>query len=542
MKNRIARVVEQLVKRCPKTGRMIGFRHDTRLSGILLPVLAVLALGWYLIRVIPSPRRANYPCQKMAVGVVFGFIAYVAALAANVVALRRIRRRVGAIAAVAFTATVAAFGYYTVALSQGTNAAIAQVLEPVEGRNLPMGDGKGIHPGRVVWAQDFKATTWDGKAGHWWDDQNIDQAAVDRMLSQTLQNLSGTKSDAEAWDAFFRYFNRTGGRGDRGYQPGEKIAIKLNCNADQRGEVWGNAGYPSPRVVYAMVRELVEVAGVPGSCITLADPSRAINDILYAKIRSNPKADYQQVSYADKNGGTAPQRVKAEPDMNSPISFVMPGKTNLVMYLPKTLTEATYLINYALVRPHRVFGITMAAKNNFGSVYDTSQKTFVPSALHAFALWDYPTPYKHGQLNGLVELLGNRQLGGKTLLYFADGLYTSKNQSANVVRWSTVDDHWFSSLLLSQDPVALDSVGYDLICSEPNLTQGNPSFNGNVDGYLHEAALLDHPPSSTKYAAGNDGTLKSIGVHEHWNNNNDKKYSRNLGKQEGIELIRIAGS
>jgi hypothetical protein len=26
-------------------------------------------------------------------------------------------------------------------------------------------------------------------------------------------------------------------------------------------------------------------------------------------------------------------------------------------------------------------------------------------------------------------------------------------------------------------------------------------------------------------------------VHEHWNNATDKKYSRNLGRKEGIELI-----
>ena len=32
-------------------------------------------------------------------------------------------------------------------------------------------------------------------------------------------------------------------------------------------------------------------------------------------------------------------------------------------------------------------------------------------------------------------------------------------------------------------------------------------------------------------------TLKSLGVTEHWNNSMEKKYSRNLGKSEGIELI-----
>jgi hypothetical protein len=57
----------------------------------------------------------------------------------------------------------------------------------------------------------------------------------------------------------------------------------------------------------------------------------------------------------------------------------------------------------------------------------------------------------------------------------------------------------------------------------------------NADNYLHEAALADHPPSGVRYAP--DGVpLKSLGVHEHWNNEVDREYSRNLGRDEGIEL------
>jgi hypothetical protein len=90
--------------------------------------------------------------------------------------------------------------------------------------------------------------------------------------------------------------------------------------------------------------------------------------------------------------------------------------------------------------------------------------------------------------------------------------------------------------------VALDSVGYDLICSEPNLTRDNPSFNGNVDGYLHEAALAENPPSKTTYSPEGEGrSLKSLGVHEHWNNATDRKYSRNLGAGNGIELVYVEG-
>jgi hypothetical protein len=544
MKTILQNSIEQLVRLCPKSRRIIGFRRDTRLAWVLAPILGVLAIGWFLFRVIPKPSRADYPCQRVAAGIGAGFLSYLTGSLLAYTGIHFIRRKFGRVLAVAATVTAAVLGCYEWGTAQ-TNAPaqpIVQDFTPKDGRNNPMGEGKGINPGRVVWVQDFRATKWDGKTGHWWQDASIDQPTVEKMLSKSLQSLTGASTDADAWNKLFRSYNKTSGRADdRGYQKGEKIVIKLNLNADQTGNEWGEAGYPSPQGVYAMVRQLIEVAGVPGSCITLADPSRIVNEILYAKIRSNPAPDYQQIIFADKAGGDSPQRIKAEPDMNSPIYFTMPGGSNLVMYLPKIYIDATYLINYALVRPHRVFGITMSAKNHFGSVYDTKAKAFTPAVLHAFALWAYPTPYKHGNYNGLVQLLGHKQLGGKTLLYFADGLYTSKNQALPVVRWSTLNDRWFSSFLMSQDPVALDSVGYDLICSEPNLTSGNPSFNGNVDGYLHEAALAGNPPSKSKYDPENDGTtLQSLGAHEHWNNAAEKKYSRNLGKKEGIELIAVS--
>jgi len=64
---------------------------------------------------------------------------------------------------------------------------------------------------------------------------------------------------------------------------------------------------------------------------------------------------------------------------------------------------------------------------------------------------------------------------------------------------------------------------------------------GNPDNFLHEAALADNPPSGTVYDPEQDGTrLASLGVHEHWNNPTDKKYSRNLGKSEGIELVALS--
>jgi len=92
---------------------------------------------------------------------------------------------------------------------------------------------------------------------------------------------------------------------------------------------------------------------------------------------------------------------------------------------------------------------------------------------------------------------------------------------------------WPSSLFVSQDPVAIDSVCCDFLSTEWN---DYPHYDG-ADDYLHEAALADNPPSGTFYDPNNDGIgLDSLGAHEHWNNPVDKQYSRNLVIGEGIEL------
>jgi hypothetical protein len=60
----------------------------------------------------------------------------------------------------------------------------------------------------------------------------------------------------------------------------------------------------------------------------------------------------------------------------------------------------------------------------------------------------------------------------------------------------------------------------------------------DVDGTL--SALAHDPPSKTVYDPERDGIrCRSLGVHEHWNNGTDKKYSRNLGKAHGIELFQV---
>ncbi len=430
---------------------------------------------------------------------------------------------------------VPAAGFVTEALmrqahAQGRGRGFApspEPFKPTDAPNAPIGAGKGIYPGRVVWAHEPAAAKWDGKTGDWWDDANTDQQLVSRMLSSSLRSLSGKTSDGSAWDALFRHFNGTHGGGDAGYRAGEKIAIKINENENRSGSWNTGQAMPSPHAVYALVSQLIESAGVRGTDITICDPSRTIGDPVIKKIRANTGREFQAVRFVA--GKEKPDQTVAEPDMEHPINFGNPSAP--VAYPPKCVTEARYLINMSLLRAHVLFGVTLSAKNHFGMVYFPN-RGWTPAPLHGYG--GRTTPM--GTYTALVDLSGHKHLGGKTLLYFIDGLYPGEHNETTVVKFASFGDHWAASLFLSQDPVAIDSVGLDFLRNEPRATQ----VGGSADNYLHEAALADKPPSGAVYDPTKEGKpLASLGVHEHWNNATDRKYSRNLGKKEGIELVAV---
>lgn len=88
--------------------------------------------------------------------------------------------------------------------------------------------------------------------------------------------------------------------------------------------------------------------------------------------------------------------------------------------------------------------------------------------------------------------------------------------------------------------MALESVLFDIFQLDNDPFE-YPKIPGAHD-YLIEAAMADNPPSGTFYDPDHPAPvsrLSSLGVFEHWNNPIDRKYSRNLGTGNGIELLFI---
>jgi len=423
------------------------------------------------------------------------------------------------------------------AVGIGTACGAEPAAEPE--RLQPIGEAKGIHPGRVVWVHDPRVTDWKGPGdGHWWEGNRTKQDRVDAMMARAVGELTGESTVAKAWDRLFRYLNRARGKGDVGYRPGEKIVVKPNWV----GMIWRegmvdpktynfvkrqdymNTG---PQMVIALLRQITGL-GVKQADITVCDTLAYLVHEYYDILHK----EFPDVVYADFAGKFG--RVQVKPS-SVPLYWSCRPEGKSPDFIPAGFAEAEYLVNFATLKAHLGTGVTLCGKNHFGSLvrwpvqqgyYDMHRASFAKK-----------TKIYREQ----VDLFGHAHLGGKTVLNLIDGTFSGKHPADPVPqKWQSAPFHgdWTKSLFASQDPVAIDSVGFDFIWTE---WKDCPRVPG-VDDYLHEAALADNPPSGTFYApdhATPTKRLASLGVHEHWNNAEEKRYSRNLGIGMGIELVAV---
>jgi uncharacterized protein (DUF362 family) len=503
----------------------------------LAPLAGLGALLWFIARVVPKPSRAAYPCQRVAAPLASGFVIWMLGLAASGLGLRRAHRLLQRsrymLACCCAAAAVVAL-LVPILITGGP----ARAYTPTEPRNQPMGVARGINPGRVVWVHEPDATSWDGRTGVWWTDNHTDPVVVDRMMRQAVTQVAGNSNERRAWDAIFRYHNRSRGSGNVGYQPGEKIAIKVNW-IESRGYRWSNARLRtiSPQMLEALLSQLVLQAGVAPADITVYDAIQYAGDPHFDRCTTA----FPGVRFADNFGQQG--RLKVVHDPSVAVHF---GDSSVEdsgeVHLPDFVVAAKYLVNLALARRHPVLaGVTLCAKNYFGSLWRPHwlrHDGWDPSNMHCtIAAYDFyegePLNQHCGQVpmgsyNAMVDLLGHEHLGGKTILFLNECMWYKY--------WNgePFNGDWASSLFVSQDPIAIDSVLLDFLRMEGNVAAGT------VDNYLHEGGLADAPPSAAFYDPENDGTrLASLGVHEHWNSQIQKKYSRNLGTGAGIELVAV---
>jgi hypothetical protein len=403
----------------------------------------------------------------------------------------------------------------------------------------PLGVAKGIKPGRVVWAHDPELTDWKGPDdGHWWEGQRVKQARVDAMMARTVCELTGEATVPAAWAKLFRHLNQSRGKGDVGYKAGEQIVIKpnwvglihtggdvnLNTYSYIRRQDYMNT---SPPMILALIRQLASV-GVPPQNITICDTLACLVREYYDLLHGA----FSAVRYEDCAGKFERSKVQSS---TQPLYWSSRPSGRTQDYLPASFADAQYLINFASLKGHAGAGVTLCAKNHFGSLIRwPAQQGYYD--IHPNGFSRSTSIYRP-----LVDLIGHSDLGKKTVLYLVDALFSGvhgRDSSPRRMQSPPFNGQWSCSLLASQDPLAIDSVGIDFLSTEfPDI-----SARAGVDDYLREAALANDPPSGTFYDpdhAAATTRLPSLGVHEHWNNPQEKKYSRNLGAAEGIELVSV---
>ena len=551
-------------------------KKKSRLSNLYLIIVGLGALIWFLIRVVPKPSRATYPCQRVAFPIASAFVIYIVSFVSSSFAFLKFKKHWGNgnhLAAIMFLIITSISASFLLQSDKPyTYAGYRSVLEDP---NEPIGVGKGIFPGRVVWVFDRDATNENcipNQYGNgWFLSENNDQSTIDKMLSDGLQKLTDQTTDSAAWQAIFSFYNENKGKGAVGYSNTEKIFIKTNATSSWSGNfntsdlsVVNNSNYgmseTSPQIVLAVLRQLVNVVGVPQDKIYIGDPMKHIYKHCYDMWHS----EFTDVHYMDYSYSTL-GREKFTASTSAKIYYsdrgaklrtgnfsdAYAGSPVTQDYLYTIFDEAEYILNIPMLKGHRRAGVTMFAKNHFGSNTRSS-------AVHLHCGLPAPNQMEngvtepgYGKYRVTVDLMGHELTGGKNLLYLMDALWSSDQANSYPKKFfmEPFNNDWMSSIFLSLDPVAIESVGYDFLRSE--FTLSRPSGDGagtyvqmdGVDDYLHQAASSSNWPTGIQYDPENDGTvIGSLGTHEHWNNPVGKLYSRNLGAGDGIELVQLVGT
>jgi hypothetical protein len=560
-----------------KLGQMREWMERNHIPNkLIFIIMGIASTIWFLVRVIPKPSRATYPCMKVAAPIMSGFVTYLLAVAGLTAISRRVKRK---IINVRYGATILLLTgvVVTMAIIPSNNRETAiQTTEtktgPEDGPNQPFGEAKGIFPGRVVWIWNPDATNEKFEHNNfdsydWFvSPENNNPEVIAKMFRDGVLKLTGKKDVAKAWDTMFKYFNEKKINKKIGYTKGEKIFIKINQGQSRwlLSQSDKDNGFAIPRTIqkgqeriklsliptetgpYAvleLLRELVNEAGVDQADISIGDPMCPIwahNYNVWVK-------EFPNVRYLDKYS------------MKYGRSLTKVTEEALVFYSDKTITDklydvienANYMITMAILKCHGAAGVSLTAKSNFGNIGKPTAGHLHYSHI-ANRREGVPTNTGYHKYRVFVDLMGSKYLGQNTLFWFVEGLFGGgASEVKGPVKYFMVpfNNDWSNSMFMSLDPVAIESVCYDFLRAEWDGVHKHDAVNNEwesmpnaygVDDYMHQAADNANWPQGIKYDPDNSGKpIPVLGVHEHWNNPIDKQYSRNIGKGIGIELVSI---
>jgi hypothetical protein len=535
---------------------------------IIFIATGVMATVWFLIRVIPKPSRAGYPCMKTALPIMSTFVLWLVSFTGAFAAFKSVgvlfkkSRYLPAAAVIVLGLAMSAIfinigSQKTAAINKGT---AATVYHP---SNQPMGVPVGINPGRVVWAWDADATNencTNTGSDPYVSNDNTDQTTVDEMINSAITQLAGESTASLSWDVIFKDFNYRKGKGSVSYSSEETIFIKVNeGTSDWRSDndiARRTSNRPmtetSPQVTLSVLKQLVNEAGVPQENIWVADPRSHVWQETYVICSAVfPNVKYGDKKTASKSSAIYDTRATLTKSTEVGITYSDKGAAMAEAVTEQFFTQiedADYMINLAALKAHARAGITLTAKNHFGTHNGEDGSWHLHPGLVAPDN-DNVERADYGMYRVQVDLMGSSLLGQNTIFFLVDGLWGGTEATEYPVKWTMApfNNDWPNSIFISQDQVALESVCFDFLRNEATVGSSDwkdrPNFAQGVDDYLHQAADKANWPVGITYDPDNSGAaIGSLGIHEHWNNPTLKQYSRNMGDDKGIELVSIPES
>jgi hypothetical protein len=335
---------------------------------------------------------------------------------------------------------------------------------------------------RVVRVHSSKATrVWDYSANAPWDHtveltnkqpgkikeryyDYIDEKVVAIMLDKGLRKLTGERSAPASWKRLMPGFDKK-----------QKVTLKLNVNnASFDPEITTNRMDQTMPLVNAVLGGLIDGLGIDERNVTLLDASRWFHPVIM-----KARCRYSGVRWVDSR---TPDRWDPSESVTFTEDDPAPGGN---FWMPRDYTGADHIINLCLMKNHGC-GITGAMKSHFGSIPS-------PKCLHNGL----------GDKSYIADLCATPTIRNKVRVNIADALFANWHGNVWAPRpWNSFPEPSPNSLLLSKDPVALDSVMLDHIIEEI-ATQGAAATSYVRDCVTHHGFL--------EYAMNHHG----LGIFEH---------------------------
>lgn len=260
---------------------------------------------------------------------------------------------------------------------------------------------------------------------------SFDSARIALLLDRTLQASFNCNSPLEAWRKVVH--------------PGEVVGLKVNC-------LGGRGIATHPELVEAIIERLRQAGTTE---IVIWD-------------RQNSDLERARFKIAERGSGL---RCFGNDVLGFEDNLAAFGKAGSL--LCRTLTRiCDAVINLPVLKDHGIAGVTLALKSMFGAIHN-------PNKYHS----NCGNPY-------VADVYALPPIRHKVRLHICDGLNAQYDGGPSYMpQWM-----WpFNGLLVSQDPVALDYVGWKII-ERKRLEVGAPSLREQKrePAYIATAADADH--------------------------------------------------